>query len=206
MWELWTGRRMSDDLAEISAKIQRNIKLISAIANARTFKSLNQMKDLAEVRQDPVRRALQNWQRPLEEGLQVPNEATAEQPKRHFIPFQENKDFFPRDDVLPLMRACLDHDPAEKHQRSMLLWGIGGIGKTQLALAYAYERMDQGLKTILWISSETTDTILQSFTEISVKMKLPGAVDGGQHENNRGLLLEWLRNSRQSDLICHLST
>jgi hypothetical protein len=189
---------MSDDLNKISAKIQQNIELITATANAMAFQK--QMKDLTAVRQDSVLRALQNWQRPVEERPHVSDQAPAEQLDRHFIPFPENPDFFPRDDVLPLLRARLDHDSKDNYQRSMLLWGIGGVGKTQLALAYAYERKHQGLKTILWISSETKDTILQSVTELSVKLKLEGAVEGGQHENNRGLLLEWLRNTRKSEL------
>lgn len=186
---------MSDDLNKISAKIQQNIELITATANAMIFRK--QMKDSTAIPQDSVLRALQSWQRPVEDRQHMSDQVTSEQLDRHFIPFPENPHFFPRDDVLPLLRARLDHDSGDNHQRSMLLWGIGGVGKTQLALAYAYERKHQGLKTILWISSETRDIILQSFTELSVKLKLEGAVEGGQHESNRGLMLEWLRNTRK---------
>lgn len=203
MLSFWMGPSMSDDLNKISAKIQQNIELITATANAMIFRK--QMKNSTAVPQDSVLRALQNWQRPVEDRRHVSDLATAEQLARHFIPFPENPHFFPRDDVLPLLRARLDHDHRDNHQRSMLLWGIGGVGKTQLALAYAYERKHQGLKTILWISSETKETILQSFTELSVKLKLEGAVEGGQHENNRGLLLEWLRNTRESESNGRLS-
>lgn len=110
------------------------------------------------------------------------------------IGFMENKGFFARDSILKSMRVELTHDPQDQRHRSMLLWGTMGVGKTQLALAYAHERKaEEGLAVILWINSQSEDQLLQPCTEICVDLRLKGVVEGGQHKRNRTLLVKWLR-------------
>ena len=99
---------------------------------------------------------------------------------------------------MPHIRSKLDHSAGESRPRTMLLYGTGGVGKTQLALSYAYERRNQGLQAVFWINSETQDEVLQSCTKICVKLELQGAVKDGQHEANQKLLVDWLREIGKS--------
>jgi len=202
MLSIWTGQSMSDDFKVISAKVQRNIDLIKATANAMLFrKQMEHVGSPGAVLQPEFMEALRRWQTSIssssfEGDAKVQSDIDSIRIlDHHYIPFPENSKFFPRDDVLACLRSNLNHDSKDMHHRSMLLWGIGGIGKTQLALAYSYERKRHGLHHILWISSETKDTILQSCTDLSVKLRLHGAVEGGQHDNNRRLLMKWLHDA-----------
>src|SRR5438128_1070887 len=46
--------------------------------------------------------------------------------------------------------------------------GLGGIGKTQIAVEYAYRSLDQGHYThTLWINAATEEAMITSFTEIA---------------------------------------
>jgi len=52
--------------------------------------------------------------------------------------------------------------------------GLGGIGKTQIALKYAYRYKDN-YEYICWINAETDNTILSSFQSFARKMNIPNA-------------------------------
>jgi hypothetical protein len=111
----------------------------------------------------------------------------------HYIIFPENKfQFFPRESIMQRIKSTLNHDCHDRRPRSLLLYGTGGVGKTQLALAYAYERQKHGVKAVFWINSETKDEALQSCTNICVKLGLNGVVKGGQHNASQTILVEWL--------------
>jgi hypothetical protein len=72
---------------------------------------------------------------------------------------------------------------------------MGGVGKTQTALSYAYERADCGVKTIFWINSETALTIAESYTEIARRLQPEGAAADGTHLNNRYLVSKWFQQT-----------
>lgn len=86
-------------------------------------------------------------------------------------------------------------DPPEF--RSWALWGQGGIGKTQTALAYAYHRVEDGVKAVFWVKSETALDIGASFTDIAVALNLDGAEAGGNHDQNRFLVTKWLQQTSE---------
>lgn len=77
--------------------------------------------------------------------------------------------------------------------RTYGLYGLGGVGKSHVALKYAETKMEH-FQTILWIHSETAGSIAQSFTDISIRLQLKGA-DPGQPEQNRIEVLNWLHET-----------
>ncbi|KAJ5933847.1 hypothetical protein N7454_006176 [Penicillium verhagenii] len=84
---------------------------------------------------------------------------------------------------------------ANQSFRSLALHGIGGVGKSSVALRYAESRIHRKeLDTMFRIASEKESTIRQSFTDISVRLKLPGA-QPKDHDQNRTLVLDWLQNT-----------
>jgi DNA-binding CsgD family transcriptional regulator len=51
--------------------------------------------------------------------------------------------------------------------------GLGGIGKTQLALEFAYQSAEKGVYTaVFWISAETANTIYNAYQEIARHLNL----------------------------------
>lgn len=77
---------------------------------------------------------------------------------------------------------------------SVVLTGLGGVGKTQIALEYAYQN-HKVFDAIFWISAEDSSSMYQSFSRAAVEaLKLPSARLNA-HEKNRVVLRRWLRNT-----------
>ncbi|KAI1173816.1 hypothetical protein F4777DRAFT_556394 [Nemania sp. FL0916] len=77
--------------------------------------------------------------------------------------------------------------------RSVLIHGLGGVGKTQTALNYAHINASK-YDAIFWIRSETTLSINHSISNIARGLKLPGSMrEGGNDEQNFLAFQSWLR-------------
>lgn len=110
------------------------------------------------------------------------------------LPVAENRKFFGRKDVLEKLNSYLTPTDKVSPLSSVALYGLGGIGKTQTALAYAYKVIDQ-VDAILWISAEDKLSIQKSFTRIAVDaLRLPSAQPQG-HQQNLMLVLDWLQKT-----------
>jgi hypothetical protein len=112
----------------------------------------------------------------------------------HTIPFAKNRRFFERTALLDALRTQLDHNEEEPEFRSFVLWGMPGIGKTQTALAYAYERKEKGTPQVFWINAELPMDILKGFTKIAMELNMRG-VKPDTHEQNKIQVLFWLERT-----------
>ncbi|KAI0966705.1 P-loop containing nucleoside triphosphate hydrolase protein [Xylaria arbuscula] len=96
----------------------------------------------------------------------------------YYIPLQRNEKFVGRKDVLEMLKKMLFRD---KYSRKVALVGLGGVGKTQVALEVAYWAKDhQPDYSVLWISALSNDSINQAFTEIAKQLAV-------QIDNEQGL-------------------
>ncbi|KAJ8131983.1 hypothetical protein O1611_g1641 [Lasiodiplodia mahajangana] len=84
----------------------------------------------------------------------------------HNIPFNSNPKFSGRKDVLDTIHETLHLDFPSSNLRSMALFGMGGVGKTQIALQYAYQSL-QHFEAVLWIAADNAIAIGQSFSAIA---------------------------------------
>ncbi|CAP86729.1 Pc20g14000 [Penicillium rubens Wisconsin 54-1255] len=84
----------------------------------------------------------------------------------HYLPFAECSHFYGRDNILRLIDEALFVYTSTRSLRSFALHGMGGVGKTQIALKYANASREK-FDVILWISAENPVTIWQSFRRIS---------------------------------------
>ncbi|KAJ6780996.1 hypothetical protein PWT90_09037 [Aphanocladium album] len=109
------------------------------------------------------------------------------------LPVARNARFFDRDNIIEKIDNHFANLSVTKGLRSIALYGLGGVGKTHVALKYASVKKEE-FPAILWIKSETAESLEQSFSEIAVRLKLQGA-GMSKHEENRILILDWLQKT-----------
>lgn len=82
------------------------------------------------------------------------------------LPFARNRNFTGREKELLTI-----HEALGGGERTMVLYGLGGIGKTQLATQYAYShQMDY--TSVWWVAGNTTATLSQDFLNIAQALVL----------------------------------
>lgn len=131
-----------------------------------------------------------------------PSPETALEPEHCWMLPPANPRFFQRQDLQDQLDQYLPDDDSKFS--SVAILGLGGIGKTQVALNFAYSRMDD-LGVILWINSETEASLAQSFSQASLKcawLQLSSAnlKDQGDEER-RIILLNWLQTTGEVHLF-----
>jgi hypothetical protein len=82
-----------------------------------------------------------------------------------------NERFRERGDLDVQVARTLDPDPDNPSLRTLALYGIGGAGKTQTALRYAY-RSRAKFDAVLWISSDTHTGMSRDYLKISQRLGL----------------------------------
>ncbi|KAJ6096066.1 hypothetical protein N7486_006812 [Penicillium sp. IBT 16267x] len=114
------------------------------------------------------------------------------------VPLTEN--FIGRQDELNHLWEYLN--PKESRSRKVaILHGLGGIGKTQLAVSFAREHK-HNFTAIFWISGKDRATLLQSLS--SVLPRLPGQPPKNEAANDEEIeqrardVLEWLNQDGNS--------
>lgn len=88
------------------------------------------------------------------------------------IPYPRNPFFLGRDDELALVHRHLQMGQATALAQPQAISGLGGIGKTQLALEYAY-RYHQDYQVVLWAHAESSEALVSSYIAIASLLRLP---------------------------------
>ena len=101
-----------------------------------------------------------------------------EKPQRHdqscyHVPQTVNPRFWGRSEVICKIKEALDPDDQAQDQRSFAIWGMGGVGKTQIALKYVASNRQQ-FNTIIWISAGSSIQISQSFRDVAGRLGFSG--------------------------------
>ena len=87
-----------------------------------------------------------------------------------WLPFRKNKNFTGRDRELAEIHEALHFsDTLLSFQRILVLHGLGGIGKTQLAIQYAYSHQ-KDYTSVWWVNATTTQTLSESFLGIAQRL------------------------------------
>ena len=79
--------------------------------------------------------------------------------------------------------------------RSVALHGMGGVGKSTIASNYIESKYEEHTyDTILWAHEEKPISLKHSFTEIALRLRLPGA-KAQNHDENLVLVQDWFRST-----------
>ncbi|KAH6886460.1 hypothetical protein B0T10DRAFT_81257 [Thelonectria olida] len=110
------------------------------------------------------------------------------------VPFSRNVNFVGRTGVLEELkdRFRFDHKSVPVHSR-VALHGLGGIGKTQIAIAYIHWlQMAHPDVSVFWVHASTAERMRQAFAAIAQLCDIPGSDDSAA--DVLLLVKEWLEN------------
>lgn len=109
---------------------------------------------------------------PPQETVAAPKEEKAPSSTLWHIPYPRNPFFTGRRDILATLHKQLRQRHPLALTQSLAVSGLGGIGKTQIALEYAY-RYGSAYSAVFWLNAETSQTLLNSFYTIAQMLALP---------------------------------
>jgi len=101
----------------------------------------------------------------VREGLPSDDAPTSLNDK-FMVPYQRNANFTGRKNLLGMLRAKLYEMVPGSWNHRVALYGLGGVGKTQLALEYVFSHKDD-YERIYWISAVSEATVFAGFQEIA---------------------------------------
>src|SRR6266516_2350520 len=130
-----------------------------------------------------IRRAIEDL------SLLPASTARAALPRIWNIPYPRNSFFLGRDEILARLHTqlqtgqttALSQPPQTPalFQSPQAISGLGGIGKTQLAIEYAY-RYHQDYQAVLWARAETREDLIASYSTLATLLNLPDQQAGDQ--------------------------
>ncbi|KAL7930217.1 P-loop containing nucleoside triphosphate hydrolase protein [Trichoderma chlorosporum] len=93
----------------------------------------------------------------------------------YVIPYPRNEDIVCRPDLVKQLDQLL---PRGSKFHSAALWGLGGSGKTQIALDYAYQRCDDPRCSVFWVHADSKATFIHDYKAIAHKICIEQDADG----------------------------
>jgi tetratricopeptide (TPR) repeat protein len=115
------------------------------------------------------------------------------------VPYPRNPQFTGREDVLTQLETALLEGNAAALTQPQAIRGLGGIGKTQTAVEYAY-RHRNAYSAVFWVKAELREELMTGFGEIAKVLQLPQ-----QDEPDQSLIIaavkEWFKTHERWLLI-----
>lgn len=117
-----------------------------------------------------------------------------DEPLIHTITLKRNTIFAGHDEELEQLQRYLSTPMKYNEPRSCAIHGIGGVGKTQLALEYTY-RYRSSYQAIFWLRAENAVELLDSFSSIGNKLGIIDDVNEGRRVSR---ILDWLETTGEN--------
>ncbi|MEO1298251.1 MAG: tetratricopeptide repeat protein [Cyanobacteria bacterium J06636_16] len=115
------------------------------------------------------------------------------------VPYRRNAFFHGRAAVVAALRETFGDCQTASQPVVQALSGLGGIGKTQVAVEYAY-RYGPEYSAVLWVSAETETTRLGSIQKIAQALELP-LIEHQSRDATLAAVLTWLAQTPQWLLV-----
>ncbi|OQD69321.1 hypothetical protein PENPOL_c002G04935 [Penicillium polonicum] len=114
------------------------------------------------------------------------------------VPFAQDQEFVSRDALLRQIR-----EKSLVPGSRIALVGLGGVGKSQLAIEYSHQIRSQSPGTwVFWVHGSNESRFEQSLREIADQVKIPGRQD--PQANIFKLVENWLRDEKIGKWVCIL--
>ncbi|MFD4130381.1 FxSxx-COOH system tetratricopeptide repeat protein [Streptomyces globisporus] len=106
--------------------------------------------------------------------------------------------FQPRNPLRDQVNAARSHGSAAV--LTQVLSGGGGVGKSQLAAAYAAKALHDGTDLVLWATAVEVQQVIALYAQAAALVSAPGATGDDPEEDARALLA-WLATTRRRWLV-----
>ncbi|CAG8104828.1 unnamed protein product [Penicillium nalgiovense] len=114
------------------------------------------------------------------------------------VPFTRDPDFVRRDKLLDQI-----YNKSSVAGSRIALIGLGGVGKSELAIEYSYQVRSKSPATwVFWVHASNEARFEQSFRDIADQVKIPGRQDA--KVNIFKLVENWLRDEKIGNWVCIL--
>jgi tetratricopeptide (TPR) repeat protein len=114
------------------------------------------------------------------------------------VPYPQNAFFTGRTRILPRLREALTTHPTAPHPQAIT--GLGGVGKSQTAIEYAYRYRDTYPSGVFWVRAESAATLLADYRAIARELDLREK-DAASAETIREAVKRWLTETSDYLLI-----
>ncbi len=113
------------------------------------------------------------------------------------VKFPPNPNFQGREDILDQLDGYIRRPENGKSEQKMpnscVVHGMGGVGKTQVALTYLYQH-EEHFEYIFWVNSGTGPKIIETFHDFA-QVLMPDQVSKNQ-ASSVDLMRGWLKQSK----------
>ena len=116
-----------------------------------------------------------------------------------YIPYRRNELFTGREEWLTQLHDALNRD--EPVAVTQAVAGLGGVGKTQLALAYCYRHLDE-YDLIQWLRADDVTTLSTALAELATRLGLARRSVTDQPALHQ-LALNWLHTTDKHWLLVY---
>jgi NB-ARC domain len=141
------------------------------------FKTINRLKKLSRAvdNEEGVIRLRTDTEKNTEllaaMDLMKDGKADKEKLPCYYISFGRDEKFYGREEILRRIKNALDPIDGDERCRAFALHGMGGVGKTKIALQCVNSSRSK-FDAIFWISADNSIKLTQSFLEISRRLGL----------------------------------
>jgi len=115
------------------------------------------------------------------------------------VPYYRNAFFTGREDLLSSLFTQFQNHTREEATPIIALSGLGGVGKTQLAIEYAYRHRTQ-YQAVLWVPADSPTMLLANFANLTQLLHLAGKDEQDQQQAIKAVQC-WLVEQRSWLLV-----
>ncbi|KAK5290627.1 hypothetical protein LTR99_011028 [Exophiala xenobiotica] len=100
--------------------------------------------------------------------------------RQWLVPFGRNKDFVGRGEVMDRLLELIPPRAETDHRQHTAIEGLGGMGKTQMALEAAFRVRDRDPQcSVFWVPAVDVTSFENAYREIGQKLQVPGIKEDG---------------------------
>ena len=113
-----------------------------------------------------------------------------------------SEEFLGRQEILSEIDTALlpqeshSSESKPKRLRSFALCGMGGVGKTQIAIHFALSRKEQ-FDAVFWIQADNREKLDRDMSQIAAHLKLTDDTEAEDQVVSRNVAIAWLSNPRK---------